>query len=161
MKILKYYEATDCGKAINPASVEGQVVGGISMGLGQALMEEIVVDRQGRVLNPNFHDYKIPTSMDMPDMDSEIVDSYDPSSAYGGKEVGEAPTGPVCAVLLNAVYDAIGIRFTEPPLTPEKVFRAMRGENPIGPEMDATIIGFANANYQSFPSGVGRSEKST
>jgi 4-hydroxybenzoyl-CoA reductase subunit alpha len=161
VKILRYYEATDCGKAINPASVEGQVVGGISMGLGQALMEEIVVDRQGRVLNPNFHDYKIPTTMDMPDMDSEIVDSYDPTSAFGGKEVGEAPTGPVCAVLLNAVYDAIGIRFTELPLTPEKVFRAMRGENPLGPEMDATIIGFANANYQSFPSGVGRSEKST
>jgi 4-hydroxybenzoyl-CoA reductase subunit alpha len=161
VKVLKYYEATDCGKAINPASVEGQVEGGISMGLGQALMEEIVVDRQGRVLNPNFHDYKIPTTMDMPDMDSEIVDSYDPTSAYGGKEVGEAPTGPVCAVLLNALYDAIGIRLTEPPITPEKVFRAMRGENPIGPEMDATIIGFANANYQSFPSGVGRSENST
>lgn len=150
LTVLKYYEATDCGKAINPASVEGQVEGGISMGLGQALMEEIVVDRAGKVLNPNFHDYKIPTTMDMPDMDTEIVDSYDPTSAYGGKEVGEAPTGPVCAAMLNAVYDAIGIRFTELPITPEKVFRAMRGEDPKGPELDSTIIGFANANYQSF-----------
>jgi hypothetical protein len=72
--------------------------------------------------------------------------------------VGEAPTGPVCATILNAVYDAIGIRFRELPLTPEKVFRAMRGENPVGPEMDETIIGFANANYQGFPPGVGRPE---
>ena len=150
MKVLKYYEATDCGKAINPASVEGQVEGGISMGLGQALIEEIVVDRKGRVLNPNLHDYKIPTTMDMPDMDSEIVDSYDPTSAYGGKEVGEAPTGPVPAAIMNAVYDAIGIRFTELPLTPEKVFRALQGKDPKGPEMDTTIIGFSNANYQDF-----------
>jgi 4-hydroxybenzoyl-CoA reductase subunit alpha len=148
IKIVKYYEATDCGKAINPASVEGQVEGGISMGLGQALIEEIVVDTQGKILNANFHDYKIPTTMDMPDMDTEIVDSYDPTSAYGGKEVGEAPTGPVCAAVMNAVYDAIGIRFKETPLSPEKVFRAMRGENPRGPENKPTIIGFANANYQ-------------
>jgi 4-hydroxybenzoyl-CoA reductase alpha subunit len=150
VKVLKYYEATDCGKAINPASVEGQDEGGISMGLGQALIEEIVVDRNGRVLNPNLHDYKIPTTMDMPDMDSEIVDSYDPTSAYGGKEVGEAPTGPVPAAIMNAVYDAIGIRFTELPLTPEKVFRALQGKDPKGPEMDTTIIGFSNANYQDF-----------
>ena len=150
VKVLKYYEATDCGKAINPASVEGQVEGGISMGLGQALIEEIVVDRKGRIMNANFHDYKIPTTMDMPDMDTEIVDSYDPTSAYGGKEVGEAPTGPVCAAILNAVYDAIGIRFTELPLTPEKVFRALRGESPKGPELEPTVIGFANANYQKF-----------
>jgi 4-hydroxybenzoyl-CoA reductase alpha subunit len=150
VKVLRYYEATDCGKAINPASVEGQVEGGISMGLGQALIEEMVVDKQGKVLNANFHDYKIPTTMDMPDMDSEIVDSYDHTSAYGGKEVGEAPTGPVPAAIMNAVYDAIGIRFTELPLTPEKVFRAMRGEDPKGPKMDTTIIGFSNANYQEF-----------
>lgn len=150
VKVLKYYEATDCGKAINPASVEGQVEGGISMGLGQALIEEIVVDRKGRIMNANFHDYKIPTTMDMPDMDTEIVDSYDHTSAYGGKEVGEAPTGPVCAAILNAVYDAIGIRFKELPLTPEKVFRAMRGEDPRGPELEPNVIGFANANYKEF-----------
>ncbi|MBT4720690.1 MAG: molybdopterin-dependent oxidoreductase, partial [Rhodospirillaceae bacterium] len=149
VKVLKYWEATDCGKAVNPASVEGQVEGGIAMGLGQALIEEIVVDRKGRVLNPNLHDYKIPTTMDMPEMDTVIVDAYDPTSAFGGKEVGEAPTGPVCAAVMNAVYDAVGVRLTETPITPEKVFRAMRGQHSRGLEMETTTIGFANANVRA------------
>ena len=118
------------------------------MGLGQALIEEIVVDRKGRVLNPNFHDYKIPTTMDMPEFDSEIVDAYDPTSAYGGKEVGEAPTGPVCAAVMNAVYDAIGVRITDVPITPEKVFRAMNGQHSRDLELETTTIGFANAKYK-------------
>lgn len=147
--VLKYYEATDCGKAVNPASVEGQVEGGVAMGLGQALIEEIVVDRKGRVLNPNLHDYKIPTTMDMPEFDTEIIDAYDPTSAYGGKEVGEAPTGPVCAAIMNAVYDAVGVRITELPITPEKVFRAMRGQHSRGLEMETTTIGFHNAKIRS------------
>ena len=149
VKVLKYWEATDCGQAVNPASVEGQVEGGIAMGLGQALIEEIVVDRKGRVLNPNLHDYKIPTTMDMPEMDTVIVDAYDPTSAFGGKEVGEAPTGPVCAAVMNAVYDAVGVRLTETPITPEKVFRAMRGQHSRGLEMETTTIGFANANVRA------------
>lgn len=149
VKVFKYYEATDCGKAINPASVEGQVEGGVAMGLGQALIEEIVVDRNGKVLNPNFHDYKIPTSMDMPEFDSEIIDAYDPTSAYGGKEVGEAPTGPVCAAVMNAVYDAIGVRITDVPITPEKVFRAMKGQDSRELELETTTIGFANAKYRT------------
>ncbi len=148
LKVEKYYEATDCGQAINPDSVEGQVEGGVVMGLGQALIEEIVVDRKGRVLNPNFHDYKIPTTMDMPEFDSEIVDAYDPTSAYGGKEVGEAPTGPVCAAVMNAVYDAIGVRITDVPITPEKVFRAMNGQHSRDLELETTTIGFANAKYK-------------
>ncbi len=149
MKVTNYYEATDCGQAVNPASVEGQVEGGVAMGLGQALMEEIVVDRRGRVLNPNFHDYKIPTTMDMPEMHLKIIDSYDPTSAFGGKEVGEAPTGPVCAAIMNAVNDAIGVRITELPITPEKVFRAMKGQHSRGLEMETTTIGFANAKYRT------------
>ena len=149
VKVLKYYEATDCGKAVNPASVEGQVEGGVVMGLGQALIEEIVVDRNGRVLNPNLHDYKIPTTMDVPEFDSEIIDAYDPTSAYGGKEVGEAPTGPVCAAIMNAVYDAVGVRLTEVPITPEKVFRAMRGQHSRGLELETTTIGFHNAKIRS------------
>ena len=119
------------------------------MGLGQALIEEIVVDRKGRVLNPNFHDYKVPTTMDMPEMDTVIVDAYDPTSAFGGKEVGEAPTGPVCAAIMNAVYDAVGVRLTEIPITPEKVFRAMKGQHSKGLELETTTIGFANAKYRT------------
>jgi len=123
--IVKYYEAGDCGKAINPMSVEGQVQGGISMGLGQALYEEMVIDKDGMMLNPNFHDYKIPTSMDMPHIESDIVESYDPTSAFGNKEVGEGPAGAVIPAIFNALYDAIGIRFTEVPITPEKVLKAL------------------------------------
>jgi CO/xanthine dehydrogenase Mo-binding subunit len=149
VKVVKYWEATDCGKAVNPASVEGQVEGGIAMGLGQALIEEIVVDRTGRVLNANLHDYKIPTTMDMPEMDTVIVESYDPTSAFGGKEVGEAPTGPVCAAILNAVYDAVGVRLTDIPVTPEKVFRAMRGQHSRDLELETTTIGFANAKIRT------------
>jgi len=95
------------------------------MGLGAALFEEMVVDGSGQMLNPNFHDYRMPTALDMPDLDLEIVDSYDPTSAFGNKEVGEGPVGPVIPAILNAVYDAIGIRFTEVPLKPEKILRAL------------------------------------
>jgi 4-hydroxybenzoyl-CoA reductase subunit alpha len=125
MKIVGYWEAGDCGKAINPMAVEGQVVGAISMGLGAALYEEMVMDINGQMLNPNFHDYRMPTAVDMPDIDSEIVESYDPTSSFGNKEVGEGPVGPVIPAILNAVYDAIGVRFTEVPLKPEKILRAL------------------------------------
>lgn len=125
IRIVGYWEAGDCGKAINPMSVEGQVEGAISMGLGAAFFEEMVVDARGRMLNPNFHDYKMPTALDMPTLDLHIVDSYDPTSAFGNKEVGEGPVGPVIPAILNAVYDAIGVRFTEVPLKPEKVLWAL------------------------------------
>jgi 4-hydroxybenzoyl-CoA reductase subunit alpha len=123
--ILDYWEAGDCGKAINPMSVEGQVEGAISMGIGQALYEEMVMSEEGRLLNPSFHEYALPGIMDMPDIKGKIVDSYDPTSAFGSKEVGEGPVGPVIPAIMNAVEDAIGIRFTETPITPEKVLKAL------------------------------------
>ncbi len=125
INVVKYYESGDCGKAINPQAVEGQVEGAISMGLGAALFEEMVVGEDGQLLNPSFHEYCIPTTMDMPDIDGEIVDSYDHTSAFGCKEVGEGPVGPVIPAFFNAIYDAIGVRFTEVPITPEKVLRAL------------------------------------
>lgn len=125
INIVKYYEAGDCGQPINPMAVEGQVQGGISMGIGQALYEEMVVGEDGKIVNCNFHDYKIPTVMDMPELDTLTVESYDPNSAFGNKETGEGPTCPVMPAILNAIYDAIGVRFTEVPVTPEKVLRAL------------------------------------
>ncbi len=125
VKILNYYEAGDCGKALNPMSVEGQVEGGISMGIGQALYEEVVVNENGIPLNPNLHEYSIPGFMDMPELDSEVVESYDPTSAFGSKEIGEGPLCPVPPAILNAVSDAIGVRMTELPVTPEKILRAL------------------------------------
>lgn len=125
IRIVGYWEAGDCGKALNPMAVEGQVEGAISMGIGAALYEEMVMDGNGAMLNPNFHDYRMPTALDMPPIRGEIVESYDPTSAFGNKEVGEGPVGPVIPAILNAVYDAIGVRFTEVPLKPEKILRAL------------------------------------
>jgi 4-hydroxybenzoyl-CoA reductase alpha subunit len=128
IKVLKVTEAGDCGQAINPLSVEGQVEGSIVMGMGQALYEEMVV-KGDRVINPNLHEYRIPTMADIPEMDNEIVESYDPESPFGAKESGEGPIQPVIPAILNAIYDAIGVRFTELPVTPERVLAALKAKS--------------------------------
>lgn len=125
INIIKFYEAGDCGQPINPISVEGQVEGAIQMGIGQALYEELLVGEDGRLLNDNLREYKMPTSMDMPEIDTVTVDSFDPNHPFGAKECGEGPTCPVIPAILNAIYDAIGIRFTKVPVTPEIVLRAL------------------------------------
>ena len=125
VRVVKYNEAGDCGKAINPLSVEGQVEGSIVMAMGQALFEEVKLAPDGRLLNPNLHDYKVPTAADLPEISTHIVESYDPDSPYGAKEAGEGPIQPAIPAILNAIYDAIGVRFTEMPVTPEKVLAAL------------------------------------
>lgn len=124
VRLLRMTESGDCGQPINPMNVEGQVEGSIVMGMGQALFEEIVV-KGDRIINPDLHEYRIPTMMDMPEIDSECVESYDPESAYGAKECGEGPIQPVIPAILNAIYDAIGVRFYGLPVTPEKVLAAL------------------------------------
>ena len=128
VKVVKITEAGDCGQAINPMSVEGQVEGSILMGMGQALFEEVKVGPDGKLMNPSLHDYKIPTAADLPEIDSTIVDSYDPTAPFGAKESGEGPIQPVIPAILNAIYDAIGVRFKELPVTPEKVLRALKDQ---------------------------------
>ncbi len=125
VKIVNYWEAGDCGKVLNPMSVEGQVEGGISMGIGQCLFEDVAVSENGIPLNPNFHEYCIPGIMDMPEIDGECVESYDPTSAFGSKEIGEGPLVVVPPVFLNAVSDAIGVRMTKLPLKPETILKAL------------------------------------
>lgn len=125
IRVVRWWEAGDCGQPINPMSVEGQVEGSIVMGMGQALFEEIKVGPDGRLLNANLHDYKIPTVMDIPEINTTIVESYDPTAPFGAKESGEGPIQPVIPAILNAIYDAIGVRFTELPVTPQKVLDAL------------------------------------
>ncbi|SFE77902.1 xanthine dehydrogenase family protein molybdopterin-binding subunit [Peptostreptococcus sp. D1] len=132
VNVVKITEAGDCGVAINPQSVEGQVHGSIQMGMGQALYEEMKIAPDGTFLNPSLHDYKIPTALDMPEIDANIVDAYDPSAPYGAKESGEGPIQPTIPAIFNAVYDAIGVRFTEMPLTPEKVLNAIKEQKAKG-----------------------------
>jgi 4-hydroxybenzoyl-CoA reductase subunit alpha len=118
--------AHDCGFAINRTQVEGQMQGNFLMGLGEACFEEVKFDDLGRTVNPNLAEYKIPTCMDVPNMDPVVVESGEPNGPYGAKEVGEGGIMPTIPAIMNAVYDATGVRFRELPLSPERVLLAMQ-----------------------------------
>ncbi len=124
IRVLRLACANDVGRAINPMAVEGQIEGGAQMGLGYALTEELVV-RDGRVLNPDFLDYRLFTSADMPEIETIIVETDDPGGPFGAKGVGEMGGTPTAAAIANAVYDAIGVRLTRLPMTPERVLAAL------------------------------------
>jgi 4-hydroxybenzoyl-CoA reductase subunit alpha len=119
-------DAHDCGLAINPASVIAQMHGSLSMGLGEALFEEVKFDRQGRLINADLAEYKIPSALDMPPVKAIIVESDEPAGPFGAKEVGEGAIMPTIPAILNAVYDAVGVRISELPLTPERVYMAIK-----------------------------------
>lgn len=119
-------DAHDCGKAINMTSVEGQMEGSISMGIGEAMHEEVIFDGNGRVLNSDLAEYKVVTSMDMPPVQAVVVESNEPNGPFGAKEVGEGAIMPTIPAILNAVYDAAGVRIFELPLTPERVYHAIQ-----------------------------------
>ncbi|MDO8692273.1 MAG: molybdopterin-dependent oxidoreductase, partial [Dehalococcoidia bacterium] len=125
VKVLRVVSAHDCGKAINPLSVEGQVHGGVTMGVGFALTEEIQRE-DGRTLNPNLHDYKIPTSCELRDIVPVIVEGYGSRGPFGAKGVGEPPIIGVAPAIANAVYNATGVRITDLPLTVEKMYLGLR-----------------------------------
>ncbi|UCC45457.1 MAG: molybdopterin-dependent oxidoreductase, partial [Candidatus Zixiibacteriota bacterium] len=121
--------AHDCGFAINVTQVEGQMQGSMMMGMGEALMEQIIYDKKGRIVNANLAEYKIPTSLDMPNLDAIIVESGEPHGPYGAKEVGEGAIMPVIPSILNAIYDATGARIDELPLTPERLVAALKSKS--------------------------------
>jgi CO/xanthine dehydrogenase Mo-binding subunit len=123
--VLRIVAAHDCGTPINPRLVEGQVQGGIAMGVGFALSEEIVFEN-GVQSNPSLADYVLPTSMDTPPVDVIIVDNYDPTGPFGAKGVGEPILVPTAPAILNAIYDAVGVRLHSLPATPEKVLKALK-----------------------------------
>jgi len=126
IEVLRISAAHDCGTPINPMLVEGQVQGGISMGIGFALQEEMLFNDEGKQLNPNLTNYIMPTSLDMPDIDVDIVENYDPTGPFGAKGVGEPTSVPTAAAILNAVFDAVGVRITSLPATSEKVLMAIK-----------------------------------
>ena len=119
--------AHDCGFAINRTQVEGQMQGSVSMGMGEALLEEIKYDRRGNILNANLAEYKIPTSMDIPIIDAVIVETNEPNGPFGAKEVGEGAIMPTIPAILNAITNATGVRISDLPATPEKIVKALRG----------------------------------
>ncbi len=118
-------DAHDCGFAINRTSVEAQMEGSVSMGLGEALFEEVKFDSRGRVMNPTLGEYKIPTALDMPEMKAIVIETNEPNGPYGAKEVGEGAIMPTIPAVLNAVYDAVGVRIKELPVSGERVVMAL------------------------------------
>ena len=123
VKINEIYNVHGAGKVINPSLAEGQVHGGMSMSIGAALYEELMVDPDsGRIYNNNLLDYKIPTIMDMPDLGAAFVERYDPTSAFGNKSIGEPPTCSPAPAIRNAILDATGVAINDMPMSPKKLF---------------------------------------
>jgi 4-hydroxybenzoyl-CoA reductase subunit alpha len=129
--------AHDCGRALNPMLVAGQMEGSAYMGLAEALLEDHDVNRFGLHRGPSLLDYKIPTSVDTPELHALIVESLDPEGPYGAKEAGEGPLHPSIPALANAVHDAVGIRLKHLPFTPGKVLKALRAKA-VAPEAAAS-----------------------
>jgi CO/xanthine dehydrogenase Mo-binding subunit len=123
--------AHDCGRALNPMLVAGQMEGSAYMGLAEALLENHQVNRFGLHSGPNLLDYKLPTSVDTPELRALIVESLDPEGPYGAKEAGEGPLHPILPAISNAVHDAVGIRLKHLPFTPGVVLRALRAKREL------------------------------
>lgn len=119
-------DAHDCGLAVNKTQVEGQMHGSLSMGLGECLFEEVKFDSRGRILNASLGEYRIPTALDMPNVKTIIVESNEPNGPYGAKEVGEGAIMPTIPAILNAIYDATGVRVNELPVSSERLYMALR-----------------------------------
>jgi CO/xanthine dehydrogenase Mo-binding subunit len=127
VRVVRIISGADPGTAINMDNVKGQLVGGFHMGMGYALLEDTLIDRlSGRILNPNFSDYKTFTAVDMPVLDMVVVETFELTGPFGAKGVGEGATNPVAPAIANAIYNAIGVRFKELPITPEKVLKALK-----------------------------------
>jgi 4-hydroxybenzoyl-CoA reductase subunit alpha len=128
VRVERVWIAHDVGRAINPLLVAGQVEGSVYMGLGEALMEEQAY-RKGRHKWPSMLEYKSPTFVDMPEVETFIVETIDPEGPYGAKEAGQGPLLPVIPALNAALHDALGIWIDEVPVTPEKVLRALEAKS--------------------------------
>ncbi|WP_342708492.1 molybdopterin-dependent oxidoreductase [Bradyrhizobium sp. B124] len=122
LKILRSVQAADAGRVANPMQCRGQVEGGVAQSLGAALFEELVIDSGGRVINPSFRDYHLPAFADVPRTDVYFADSSDSVGPMGAKSMSESPYNPVAAALGNAIADATGIRFTDVPFKPDRLF---------------------------------------
>jgi 4-hydroxybenzoyl-CoA reductase subunit alpha len=127
VKVLKIWAAHDCGRALNPVAVEGQVIGSVWMGLGQALEEEMVW-KDGLLMNPGLLEYRSPSAIESPDVECIIVESIDPEGPFGAKEAGEGSLAATIPAISNAIYDAVGVRLREAPFTPERVLAALRAQ---------------------------------
>ncbi|UCF91575.1 MAG: xanthine dehydrogenase family protein molybdopterin-binding subunit [Desulfobacterales bacterium] len=127
VRILNYVAAHDVGKAINPMLLEGQVYGGVMMGIGYALSEQVILEK-GENMNPNFRDYKILTAKDVVPIAAPVLETYDKDGPFGAKGIGEPGCVPTAPAVANAIYDAVGVRIKDLPVTPERVLAAIRAK---------------------------------
>jgi xanthine dehydrogenase molybdenum-binding subunit len=125
VEVLNAHVAQDVGRVLNPLGLAGQIEGGVVMGMGYALTEELIM-KDGHMLNPNFHDYKIPTACDIPEIHFYPIETNDEEGPYGAKGVGEAPLIATTAAIANAVANAIGVKIDALPITPERVLHALK-----------------------------------
>jgi len=130
--VEKIWLAHDIGQAINPLLVAGQVEGSAYMGYGEAMMEQQVF-RKGRHKIPSLLDYKLATTLDTPEIETILVEVPDREGPFGAKEAGQGPLNPVIPAIANAIYDAVGVRIDETPITPDKVLRALKAAQEKGP----------------------------
>ena len=125
--VHKIWAAHDCGRALNPVAVEGQVIGSVWMGLGQALEEEMIW-KDGLLMNPSLLEYRSPSAAESPEIECIIVESVDPEGPFGAKEAGEGSLAATIPAISNAIYDAVGVRLREAPFTPERILAALRAK---------------------------------
>jgi CO/xanthine dehydrogenase Mo-binding subunit len=131
VKILRYTAIQDVGRAIHPSYVEGQMQGGVAQGVGWALNEEYIYDKDGRLENPGFLDYRVPVASDMPMIDTVIVEVPNPRHPFGARGVGEVPIVPPMAAVANAIADATGVRLRDLPMSPPRLLAALDEAKPM------------------------------
>lgn len=124
--VVNCWDVHDSGFVINPTLLHGQVHGAFYMGIGETIWEEVLFDDKGNLLNGNFSEYRLPTALDMPPVESLLLDTFEPNGPWGVKEVGEGATTPTMGCVANAIYDAMGVRVQSLPIKYEKVWRAMK-----------------------------------
>jgi len=139
VELVNAATAHESGTVINPIGLEGQLDGAFHMAAGYALTEEVKM-KDGKILNPNFRDYKLLLAPDMPENEVLEIDTYEPEGPFGAKEAGEGLTNPTAGAIGNAVYNAVGVRITELPITPEKVLKALEEKAAATKDADRQIV---------------------
>jgi 4-hydroxybenzoyl-CoA reductase subunit alpha len=150
-KVERIWAAHDCGRALNPTLVEGQIEGSVYMGFAEAAMEEMTYLPSGLHKGPSLLDYRIPTSLDTPELSALIVESIDPTGPHGAKEAGEGPLHPAIPAISNAIYDAVGVRLTELPFHPWKLLEGLKKKAKTDVHLEGTPPGVPNLPRKEAP----------
>ena len=164
VSVVRWVAVDDCGPAINPMLIDGQVHGGVTHGIGQALYEQVVYDERGQLITGTFMDYALPTAAEIPNFETDRTETKSPSNSLGVKGIGEAGTIAATPAIVNAVIDALrheGISYIDMPLTPLRVWQALeeargRGDGPRDSEQGVALPEQGEGSAGSGPDDPGR-----